>query len=228
MRYIVCDVECTGLTRLSGDIYQPLSVSKSGSEVIQIGGLILDERFNPTKGFRHYCDCMVAHSDARAYAVHQIDLREVRRLVGGIFLEEVLCCWIPEFYDENVTFIGYNTMFDMQMVRQSTREFPVEFIMPKRVLSKFPQQGRHFVDVMDFVPGTRRKLVSFRGYLEPLFQEFQQKYASRLRIESNYSSQLTDNFSAHDALYDSIMTYLLFHDLVLGKRIPSGVKRSVT
>lgn len=221
MRYAVVDTECTGLERISGDLKQPLSIAKSGSEVIEVGGLFLDERLQPVKIFKHYCDCMVPHSTAKAFATHHIELEHIRQHVSGIFLEEVVSLWLPEFLEDDILFIGYNTEFDMRMLVQSMRDFPRPFVMPKRMFVRPPRSGRFYMDVMSFLP-RKERLSSFEDSLAPARSDFWMTWRGALVRESNcqgWSDAEWDVEQAHDAFFDALETYLLLMRDIVGKKV---------
>lgn len=223
MYYVVFDTETTGLEKLQGSLAQPHSVTKNGSEVIEIGGLFLDENMNPIKGFCHYCDCLASHSDAQAFATHQIQLEDIRAHISGVFLEEVMVNFLPEFYDEDILFIGYNANFDMRMTAQSLRDFPVPFKLGRRVTARMPTSGRNVLDVMDFLGPHRVKLSSFESWLQPYREEFMSLYRRVLPVETNITSMYLESWEkAHNALYDAVSTYLLFKHKIWGIKLVGG------
>jgi len=220
----VFDTEGTGLTKLVGNLQQPLSVAKSGAEVIEIGGLFLDERLQPIKFFKHYCDCMAPHSDAQAFAVHGIELEFIRRYVSGVFFEEVVATWLPEFLEDDILFIGYNVDFDLKMAAQSMRDFPKQFIMPKRMFVKVPRRGRYSLDVMQYLP-QKRKLSSYEDALAEERQHFWATYRRAVPRESNcqgWADVEWDRETAHDSFFDALETYLLLTTQIAGKKILFG------
>lgn len=226
MYYVVFDTEATGLERLQGPLSRPASVTKMGAEIIQIGGLFLDDNMNPYKGFCHYCDCLNACSSAEAFKVHQIRIEDIRDTLSGVFVEEVIARWLPEFYDDNIVFIGYNTPFDISMVSQGVRDFPVQFKSPRRVITKMPATGRHFIDVMDYLASYKIKLASYETQLKDKRDEFMSLYGRAVTVESNIPSLYKESWEkAHNSLYDSINTYLLFRDRVWQRKILRGGMR---
>lgn len=228
MYYVVFDTECTGLEKLQGSLAQPHSVTKIGAEVIQIGGMFLDENMEPIKAFCHYCDCLAAHSEAAAYATHKIQLEDIRAHVSGMFLEEVLCRYLPEFYSSDIVFIGYNADFDMRMTAQSSRDFPVTFKLGRRVVSKMPTSGRNVLDVMDFLGPHRAKLVSYESWIKPYRDQFMSLYRRVLPVETNIPSMYLESWEkAHNALYDAVNTYILFKYKLWGVKVIGGGRTRV-
>lgn len=222
MTFIVFDVESTGLNRKYARLTEPSSIMDNGDEVIQIGGLVLDADLQPTRGFCFYCDCMLAESHPEALAVHQITMRSIREVVPNVFLEDVLMTWVPEFFQPDVVFIGYNSSFDVSMVAQSLRNFCFDFENIQKVSRKLPESGRWHLDTMGYIPH-RAKLTSYYTQLTAARTEFFKKFAGKLPLQTNAVSLLESSWeSAHNAFYDSLETYLLFMTHVWNKRLFGG------
>lgn len=216
---VVFDTETTGLTRRYASLSTPCSLKENGDEVVQIGGLVLDEKFEPYRAFCHYCDCLLPEVSSGAAAVNNISMMEVRKYVSGMFLEEVCAKLIPELFSENVLFIGYSVEFDLRMVAQSLRNFCFGFEDLKKVSVKIPTSGRSYLDVMEYLP-RRAKLTSHSEALTPYRNEFYHRYAGKLTFETNAPELLEGSWaSAHNSLFDSIETYLLFRSKNLDKTL---------
>lgn len=219
MDYIVFDGETTGLARIQGAINNPQSLKGNGDEIIQIGGIILDESFTPKRMFCHYCDCLLPGIDTEASAINRIDMSMVRQQVPNVFIEEVVETLVPELCSDNVTLIGYNIDFDINMMAQSLRDAVIKWKPLNKVSTRIPRQGRNAIDVMKYLP-KRVKLVSFYDALTEPRNTFYRLYADKLTIETNCVEMLEETWSsAHNSLFDSIETYLLFMDQILGKKL---------
>lgn len=220
MTYIVVDVEATGLERLRVPVDTSASLEESGSEVIQIGGIILNNSLEPVRCFCHYCDCLVAESESAALKTHGIRMRDVRAYLSNIYLEDVILTRIPELLLEDLTLIGYNVGFDIAMIRQSVRNALPFFIgdIP-RVMSRLPTRGHAFLDVMSYLPH-RVKLSSFHDELAAFRGQFLSQWGSRLTVDSNCWELLQrQTWQAHSALFDCIETYGLLVTKIIGKKI---------
>lgn len=222
MNYVVFDTETTGLTRRQTPRNEPCSVLRVGSEVIQIGGLVLNESMVPTRAFCFYCDCLAPCSPEEAYQTHGISMSEVRKYASDMFPGEILHNFLPEFLADDVVFIGYNVGFDISMLSQSTLDFTDKFVDIPTVDMFMPTRGRHSLDVMSYFP-KRLKLTQHTKSLGEKRKAFYEEYGGKLTIETNALPLLEEQMShAHNALFDSIETYLLFMDKVWKQKVFGG------
>lgn len=221
--FIVFDTEGTGLNRQAlGKLNEPAAVTSRGSEVCQIGGIILNERMMPLKMFCHYCDTVVADSPTAAYNVHGISQRDVRRYLIGQFLPEIMTQYLPEFFYSNVVFIGYNSEFDMTLVAQSLANSPIDWKWKPLHASIIPKRGRVSVDVAEYVKqgSAYRKLSSFENELTTQRLQFLSYYERRVQIETNCIELLQGTWErAHNSFFDAVNTYLLWGDRIWKKKL---------
>ena len=222
-KFIVFDTETTGLFRQGLDtLNTPAAITAKGSEVCQIGGLVLDETMSPLKLFCHYCDTVVANSSQAALEVHGIDMRNCRQYVTGQFLPEVMQRFLPEFFEPNVIFIGYNVEFDMAMVAQTLANSPFSFNWSPVRASVVPRRGRHSVDVAEFfkVGSNYRRLVSFEKELLTPRMQFLSYYSNFMTVETNCLEMLEPTWDrAHNSFFDALNTYLLWGDKIWKKKL---------
>lgn len=222
-KFIIYDTETTGLSRQGSDtLNKPSSVTTKGSEVCQIGGLILNEAMKPIKLFCHYCDTVVANSSQSAIDVHGIDMRNVREYVAGQFLPEIIQRYLPEFLEDNVIFIGYNVEFDMDMVAQTLANSPFEFSWSSLKTSVVPKRGRYSVDLAEFfkIGSKYRRLVSFEKELVTPRTQFLNYYSQFLTVETNCIELLAPSWEkAHNSFFDALNTYLLWGDKIWKKKL---------
>lgn len=222
MKYIVFDTETTGLDKPRAPRNSPCSITDNGDEIIQIGGLMLDEHLEPVKAFCHYCDCLRSESSANAFRAHCIRLEDIRMRLPCIFFEEVLLDHLPEFLESDVTFVGYNSDFDVGMVTQSLRSTGLDFGPCKPIVSRLMKRGRYTLDALAFLP-QKVKLVSLHGQLTPAREQFYRDFQGKLPVESNAMDLFRESWNhAHNALFDSIETYLLLKTEVIGKKLFVG------
>lgn len=222
MKYMVVDTETTGLEGCRYHTSLPCAVMDNGDEILQIGGLFLDEAFNPIRGFCFYCDILRAGVPEAAFNVHGISIREIRKDLPNIFIEEVVHTELPELFEDDLLFIGYNTDFDIKMLRQGLRNSPAEFGVFQPTASSIPRKGRWTLDVMKYMP-KRRKLASYSEQLKIPRERFYETFSQSLPIAFNSERLVQESFTGpHNALYDVVETYLLFKEEVLDKRIFRG------
>ena len=222
MTYIVFDVESTGLEPARTPLAHPSGLVFRGSEVCQIGGLVLDSKMKPIKLFCHYCDIVAAESHPKAKEVHRIDMRKVREHLPGRFLPEILTKYVPEFFLENVLFIGYNVEYDMTMVKQTLSNSPISFEASPLRSPLLPKGGRHSVDIMPFLQadGKRRKLSSYEGELYEAREQFLAQHNGKLGVDTNCIELLQGTWDrAHNSFFDSLNTFLLWRDKVWRKKL---------
>lgn len=221
--FIVFDTEGTGLTRIPKTaINVPASVYSRGSEVCQIGGIILNNQMQPLKLFCHYCDTVAPESSSGAISVHGISQRVVRRYLTGQYLPEIIERWLPEFLWNDVVFVGYNAEFDMDLVAQTMANSPINFTWKRFIGSIVPKHGRFSIDVGDFVKigDNFRKLSSFEKELEWQREAFLSRYSRTMSIDTNCIEMLHDSWEkAHNSFFDALNTYLLWSDRVWKKKL---------
>lgn len=227
-QFIVFDTESTGLKRTTVDLSIPSGMRARGDEVCQIGGLILDERMEPQRLFCHYCDTIAVESDAKAFEVHGISMKEVRQHVRCQYLTNVLYDHVPEFFWNDIMFVGYNVEFDMEMVAQTLSNSDVEFKWTPLKGNIVPKTGRYSIDVAEFYRqnSTRnkgstfyRRLSSFEKELEQPREEFFVRYGY-LEMQTNCMEMLAPTWDkAHNAFFDALNTYLLWRDRIWRKKL---------
>lgn len=238
MKMIVLDTESTGLARCKvGRARDNVSVEDIGSQVIEIGGVIVDD---PSKlvgltPFCLFCDIIPADSDKEAKKVHGIDIIEVRRHVRGQFLIHVLNTWLPEFFEKDLMLIGHNIGFDLDMIRQSVRN-AYEIDIPVATSNFVHSKGRMAYDtvVYTMVAGKRRKLQSFEDELQEGFDKLilslrdvhVRTNAAELLMEScgemTRSGEMKPRgmcMGAHNALYDALRTFVLWKERVWNQKL---------
>lgn len=195
-------------------MYIPSSITSRGSEVMSIGGIITDAFMTPIKFFCHWCDTVAPCSEA-AYEVHGISTKDVRTFVGGEFLPILMTRRLPEFFEENINFFGYNVEFDMCMVRQTLANSPLQFTWKKNSRPGFiPKSGRWSNDIASLykIKGRFQPLSNFVKRLEPRRNEFISRWGDTVPFDSNCPELLSSSFKSHNAFYDSLNTFLLWED----------------
>lgn len=214
---------------MEGDPTLPATLHNRGDEVCQIGGLILDERMQPQKLFCHYCDTVTIEVSAGAQEVNGISMQEVRKYVRCQYLSNVMHDELPEFFCDDVIFIGYNVEFDMSMVHQTLSNSDLDFTWKPFRGSIVPKTGRWSVDVSEYFKQVGnvsrgkgsyyRRLSSFEKELEQSREEFFASYG-HMKVETNCLELLSPSWQqAHNAFFDALNTYLLWRDRIWRKKL---------
>lgn len=107
MNYFVFDTETTG-------------INKKTSQVIELGGFLLDEDFKIRKIAHFYCN-IDEIIPAEAVEIHGIDNEKLMKLSKGKFFEDYIFSSSMKFFTEpeDIIFVGYNVDFDICMVNNS-------------------------------------------------------------------------------------------------------------
>lgn len=222
--FAVLDTETTGLHRCKPEVRNvPASFTNRGSEVCQLGGLLVSKNLVPVKMFCYYCDVVSAGCSKAAMDVHGLSMKTIRERVPGKFLSSVMMTYLPELFFDNVVFVGYNVEFDMDLIAQTLAN-TIDFTWFKnRDLTKLPKSGRWSFDVSPYykVGSNYRRLSSFVKQLEPRRREFIEQYNCPQMIETNCPDLFLESWqTTHNSFFDSLNTYLLWQDL-LWKKIVS-------
>lgn len=217
-RFVIFDTETTGLEQRAPALSTvPGSIESRGSEICQIGGLVCNYNMEPIRGFCHYCDTVAAESHPKAFWVHGMSQRDVREYLAGQFFSEVATTLLPEFFEPNTVFIGYNSEFDLGMVKQGLDNAPVSFDWKQCMFPVIPKTGRWSVDVMKFFPAgrTHRKLSSFTEELAEAREKFITDYFRWVSVETNCQELLSTTWKReHNAFFDALNTFLLWRDRI--------------
>ncbi len=208
-QFIVFDTETTSLLKSS----KKLSGRQRGGEVIQIAALFLDENFYITRVLNRYCDTTQI-IDAGAEKVHKLSGKRVEVLSKNKFFEEIVEEEALRSLT-NVTWIGYNISFDIQMVNQTLEQngyFKLDFGKSVNLLD-FHREGIYRFDAMNALCGIygasrRMKLIDLVSKLIGIdnFKRACQNARSKYHIaESSPGSE--DYF--HNAFFDALALALL-------------------
>lgn len=224
--FITFDTETTGLRMAETDLSQPSSLRARGDEVCQIGGIMADENMVPFKLFCHYCDTVKIDCDRSAQAVNHIYMADVRKYVRNQYLSIVLMEQLQEFFSNDAVFIGYNSEFDLNMVKQTISNTDMQFDWTPLKGSIIPRHGRTSVDVSEYFrqqsregKSYRAKLSTFDSKLEEARNGFIRDYGS-IQIDSNCSELFIPSWNQrHSAFYDALNTFLLWRDYVWRKKL---------
>lgn len=223
--FITFDTETTGLKLADVDLTAPASLRARGDEVCQIGGIVCDENMEPLKLFCHYCDTVKVECDRGAQQVNGIYMDEVRKYVRSQYLSIVLMEWLREFFYNDVVFIGYNSEFDLNMVKQTISNTDMKFEWTPLMGSIIPKHGRVSVDISEYFKvhrggkAYRQRLSAFDAKLEESRGTFIQQYA-HMNVESNCNELFVPSWNQrHSAFYDALNTHLLWRDTVWRKKL---------
>lgn len=214
MNNIFFDTETTGLRKKTSS-----SKLFSYDEVAQIGGLICDADFTPIRAFCYNCDILLPDIPAEASHTNHLSMSVVRETSSDIFLEQVLADYLPEFFEEDVTFFGYNTNFDISMVNQTILDSPIKVDWGTFNQSSILQASGHsYIDICERVrqPKYRYKLSSLMNTESPQFKDFISKYQSSVKLYGNLDG---GKIGMHNSYVDSICSYLVWMDRLWQKKV---------
>lgn len=198
MRLIFFDTETSGLDRKK-------------DHAIQLGAIIVDERFRVLKTINEYfyTDCLISDGAIR---VHGIDKLKLNSLSGGLYPEDKAHVF-PEFFSKGNIFVGHNIDFDLCMLNNSLRHYTKTIDKPTPINSiNFekldPNKNYSFC--------TMKNLSSALGFSRYQNLEFLFRRYCGTEIVNNIKSSFEqfcqsnnmgiNSSQAHDALYDIYMT----------------------
>lgn len=200
----VLDVETTGRS--------------ARDEVIQLAYLIIDEdTMNLVHANSFYCFSN-QRIDPGAYKAHGVNRETLLELSQGIYLEETLSK-DPYFMgkvDDPILFTSFNAEFDLRMIRQTlynncdlTVNFGKEVARPSLATAE-----RSYFCSMKFLPAVllglqKTKLETLSN--KTLAGKYDDIPAMHRTLCKIYSLPAFKN-SAHDALYDCILNWLLLKE----------------
>lgn len=227
VKLIVLDTETTGLKDTKAVSFDDKVVlADRGSEIIEVGGLIVEDsrelaNYGQMTPFCVFCDIIGAESELGAKRVHGIDMQEVRHYVRGQFLHNVMRRYVPEFFEDDVLFVGHNILFDMRMLWQGMRNV-YDVQVKEGTTTIIPKHGRVMYDTIKYTQtskGKRRKLDSFKNELAREFNEMLVGVRD-LKVRTNAAELLiTCNIGAHNALYDALWTFVVWKEQIWDKKL---------
>lgn len=193
MRYLVFDVEATGLG--------------GTDEVFQFAGLLLGRNLQIKKGINFYCYAPVP-IHPRAKQLTKMTSCKLMQLSDGKYFEDYYYS-LDIFKEPDLTWIGYNVSYDMGIINNTLRNngLPTH-CFGNSVANLTAESGVHNFDLLSFISsmngGMKRPLSAMQqdlGYSVAKLEEMYQKLLKLLRMESTVRQ--------HNALYDSMVTWLL-------------------
>lgn len=200
MKYFFWDTETTGLG--------------FSDEVLQVGGILVDEKFGNPKVINFFCDtaCPI---NPKAAAVNHLTFELVHKLSRGKTFED---SWVEltKMLGDDVCWIGWNESFDRRMVNQTLKKVglaPYNFGNTIKDLSK--ADGVCNYDLMRGVcrvknNGKAMKLMNaVTSFLSISVGEIDQIYEKNLK-------KFDMETGAHHADYDAFLCYLLFVGTLYG------------
>ena len=200
MKYFFWDTETTGLG--------------FSDEVLQLGGVIVNEEFKIEEVVNFFCDTTHPISP-KAAAVNHLDFETVHKLSGGKTFEDN---WIKlaEKLGDEVCWIGWNESFDRRMVNQTLKKVGLPlYNFGVSVQNLRMVEGVCHYDLMRGVSrikgsGRSMKLMNAAtSYLKLPFSSIDAMYVKNI-------AKFDGEVGAHHADYDAFLCYLLFVSVLYG------------
>ncbi len=212
MRIVVLDTETTGIGPTD--------------EVIQISTICLDEKLNIINASNDYCKISMP-VPAEATAVHGITNKTLEELSGNKYLEDHVAELDYLCDAKDTIFIGYNIAFDIEKINYSLTNAgypPIDFGVNVNTIPKETRGNNYNICLMKSLksyldyPGRWRKLSAmYKTYVDIPDQVVLNLKDEIVRLSGICPGHGADNY--HDALYDTLITTLLFNNFIHFYRI---------
>lgn len=203
MKYVFFDTETTGLNYGKDD-------------VIQLAYIVLDDNMNIVDAGCNYCNTDVAITK-EAYNVHHIDKKFLEEHAGSTFLNDLIVN--NKYFNgevKDVVFMAYNVEFDSNMINQKLRkrgyrgvDFGPYTRTPNQVKS-----GRYHFCMMNGLKNLRRwphrkrlkqaRKIILKSVSDETIRAIYKSLVDNLNLDVREGSEY------HDALYDTLITALLY------------------
>lgn len=189
---------------------------RADDEVIQFAGILTDTNMNIIDVVNFYCNpAKIIPADATN--VHGLTNADVYKLSNGQFIDYFIYNYDWLINPKDIVFIGYNVEFDVRLVNQSLLLNGCEGINFGTRVNVIPRNTRHKsykLDMMDTIKTNlgyykNQKLVNVCKEHLP-FNNSKIKEKIELLCE-HFNVNRPKHCNAHDALYDSFMTMMLFN-----------------
>lgn len=200
MKYFFWDTETTGLG--------------FSDEVLQLGGIVVDEDFNIVEVVNFFCDTTCPISQGAA-AINHLTFELVHKWSGGKTFEDN---WLElkQRLGYDVCWIGWNESFDRRVVNQTLKKAGLPlYNFGKLIHGVREAEGICHYDLMRGIGKLRNggktiKLMNaVTSYLRMPVSEIDKMYEKRIK-------QFDMEVGAHHADYDAFMCYLLFIGVIYG------------
>lgn len=218
MKFVVFDTEDTGVGRKD--------------EVIQIGGILLDEKLNMLRPFNEYfLSSVPVHKDAAA--VTGLGSKQSQLLGRDRYFEDFYWENQDLFSEDDITWCAYNASYDIRMVNQTLQNNGIApYNFGTQTTNLFDATtGHHYFDVMlscknglglKYFPKlaaceahtkyTPSALAEMYNKIMKIIDSINPSYDGVPFSEYVVSVMNVRNGSLfHDALYDAMVTWLLMY-----------------
>lgn len=192
MKYVIYDVESTGLTR--------------NDEVIEFGCFVANNEFIPVDAHKFFCYTQVPISEG-AKKVNGLSAARVHALSGGKTFEDNFLA-LPFINDKDLVWVSYsNGGFDERLVNQTLKN---------NGLDKYPFGKRecYFKQQPGYVFDAYNALVSrvFNGRAMKLGQTMVTTGLTEEKMDLLFEKVVAQPVGFHDALYDAfVLWYVVNH-----------------
>ncbi len=183
-------------------------------EVLQLGGIVVDEAFNIVEVVNFFCDTTCPISPGAA-AVNHLTFELVHKLSGGKTFEDN---WLEltRRLGDDVCWIGWNESFDRRVVNQTLKKAGLQlYNFGKLIHGVREAAGICHYDLMRGIGKLRNNGRSIKlmnavtSYLRMPVSEIDKMYEKSIK-------QFDTEVGAHHADYDAFMCYLLFIGVIYG------------
>lgn len=199
MKYFIFDTETTGLDRMK-------------DEVIELGGILLDEKFSVEKVVHFYCsvDKVIPK---QAVNIHGIDNGKLMKLSNNLFFEDYMLKAENNFITKpkDIFFIGYNVSYDINMVNNSLGNNGYDTLdFGRNTTSLNHTEGIYNLDLMRAVSS----LLGTRGFIKLKDAVTRICKVNEEQLNEMFNTfckerDISANAGYHGALFDTYCTTML-------------------
>lgn len=185
-------------------------------EVIQFAGILTDANMNIIDVVNFYCN-PAKIIPREAVNVHGLTNADVYKLSHGHFIDEFIFKYDWLVNPKDIVFIGYNVEFDVRLVNQSLLLNGCEGINFGTRVNVIPRDTKHKSYKLCMMETIKNNLGYYKNQkLVNVTREHlhfnSNKVVEKIELLCEYFNvDRPKHCNAHDALYDSFMTMMLFN-----------------
>lgn len=199
MKYIVFDVETTGLNK--------------ADEVIQFSAIVMNESFKSERAINFYCETQAPIS-AEAYNVHHLSKEKLHTLSEQMVFEDNWLKLIESLHGEQIVWIDWSVGgFDERIVNQTLTNNGLEDYFHFQRFANIGECKKNFLSTFDLMKVVSNKMGKARMKLGDAAKTLPY---SKSQIDfaydklANQFNNIDESMRYHNSLYDTFVTWLLF------------------